>query len=203
MQSGADRVTLGGAGAAFVGLGDGDDVLALPMLAENASAFVRGGPGNDSLDLSQSTRDLSVDLAVAAFQQVWVGSSAVVVLFGIEAVTGGTGDDRLRGDGAANTLVGGSGDDVLEGGDGNDRLVPGPGQDRLNGGAGADVFQLAEASGQVQIDDFASGIDTIQLPEGASEALSAREVGQDLVLTFDELTVTLVGVTLADVESLL
>ena len=66
----------------------------------------------------------------------------------VENVIGGTGDDTITGDAAANVLDGGDGDDVLNGGGGNDTLE-GDGRDShpygdsdvLNGGAGDDVLR--------------------------------------------------------------
>ena len=47
----------------------------------------------------------------------------------LENLTGGAGNDRLVGDGAANVLAGGDGDDTLLGGAGTDVLVGGNGAD--------------------------------------------------------------------------
>ena len=56
----------------------------------------------------------------------------------IENAVGGSGDDRLIGNGASNRLAGGQGDDRLAGGWGGDVLLGGAGDDRLIGGAGWD-----------------------------------------------------------------
>jgi Ca2+-binding RTX toxin-like protein len=52
----------------------------------------------------------------------------------IENATGGSGDDILIGNAAANTLRGNDGNDVLMGRDGNDILIGGAGKDRIYGG---------------------------------------------------------------------
>lgn len=58
----------------------------------------------------------------------------------IENATGGGGDDRIVGNGVANTLRGGRGDDVVNGGSGNDLLAGGTGNDRLSGNNDLDVL---------------------------------------------------------------
>ena len=49
----------------------------------------------------------------------------------VERVIGGAGDDRLVGNGVANTMEGGPGRDTLMGGRGDDVLIGGPGSDRI------------------------------------------------------------------------
>ena len=56
----------------------------------------------------------------------------------IEDATGGSGNDRIVGNAAANTLAGNDGNDTIAGGDGNDHLFAGNGSDHLTGGAGND-----------------------------------------------------------------
>lgn len=77
-----------------------------------------------------------------------------------DALTGGDGDDYVRGDAGANVLAGGGGNDdiwdgggadSLYGGDGDDRLRAGDGNDTLDGGAGSDRLRAGDG------DDIASG----------------------------------------------
>lgn len=67
----------------------------------------------------------------------------------IEQITGGSGNDRIIGNGLANTLIGGDGkdtiyggggDDFLDGGSARDLLYGQDGNDRLDGGPGADII---------------------------------------------------------------
>lgn len=69
-------------------------------------------------------------------------------------LTGGTGDDILVGNGAANHLTGGGGDDIL---------VDGKGRDVLFGGAGADIFVFTKDGQRDEIRDFELGVDRIDL----------------------------------------
>ena len=55
-------------------------------------------------------------------------------------ISGGGGNDQLRGQGGNDRLNGGAGNDYVEGSNGNDRLTGGPGVDFFNGNAGDDLF---------------------------------------------------------------
>ncbi len=58
----------------------------------------------------------------------------------IENAIGGSGNDRISGNGAANGLYGGSGNDSLSGNAGNDRFIGGAGNDTIIGGIGSDTI---------------------------------------------------------------
>ena len=94
----------------------------------------------------------------------------------IESATGGSGNDTLYGNAAANILTGcggnerlsgAAGNDSLAGGTGNDRLIGGVGNDALVGGAGNDCFYFNAAMFSARnidrITDFAPVYDTIYL----------------------------------------
>lgn len=112
---------------------------------------ISGGGGIDRLnfgafttDVSASLRDGSVSFAEAAF----VGE-----ITQFENISGGTGNDTLIGDDAANSLDGGAGDDSIRGDGGDDVITVGIGDDSIDGGAGVDLlagqgdfdFQLTDA----------------------------------------------------------
>ena len=69
----------------------------------------------------------------------------------IENAIGGSGDDRLIGNGFANNINGGSGNDYLDGGFGNDRLI---------GGLGDDIYYV-DASKDVITEKTNEGVDTV------------------------------------------
>ena len=114
-----------------------------------AYAAIWDGNGTDTYDLSNYTTALSIDLRpgewslLSAAQLANLGSgnlahgnisNAHLYLNSdtrslIENATGGTGNDTLRGNSAANTLTGGFGDDTLRGDLGNDLLAGGAGSD--------------------------------------------------------------------------
>lgn len=80
------------------------------------------------------------------------GNDTIYVFGGNDAVFGQEGDDVLFGD---------AGDDILAGGSGNDFVV---------GGAGSDIFVFGATDDQDWIDDFAVGVDKIDVSEIASLA---------------------------------
>jgi Ca2+-binding RTX toxin-like protein len=113
------------------------------------------------------------------------------ILFDIENIFAGDGDDKLTGSAGANDLDGGAGIDSLNGGAGNDTLAGcffgangGRGEtDTLIGGVGNDIFQLGWSSGRfyddgntanagrtdyILITDFTIGQDKLQLDGAAS-----------------------------------
>jgi serralysin len=85
----------------------------------------------------------------------------------IEVAVGGTGNDKITGNSAANSLRGGSGNDLLNGGLGNDVLAGGPGRDAF-------LFTTALSDGNVdQIADFTSRDDVIRLENAIFKGLKA------------------------------
>jgi serralysin len=118
------------------------------------------GGGNDLYDFSAYAADLKVDLAPGGFSVLDRnqladlgggpnGGHARGSVFNalqykadprslIEAATGGSGDDVIKGNAAGNALSGNGGDDQLSGFDGGDWLKGGAGSDALRGGAGSD-----------------------------------------------------------------
>jgi Ca2+-binding RTX toxin-like protein len=138
--------------------GNGDDLFYLGTTAEN----IDGGAGFDTLNLSTYTTGVTVDLANPSANK----GTAVAgdTLTGIEAVTGTTRADILRGDANDNRFVGNGGSDNLSGADGADTIEGGAAKDSLAGGAGDDVFVFATYQGGVDtITDFTSGEDMIHL----------------------------------------
>lgn len=117
---GDDRLTSFRSGSTLDGEA-GNDVL----IASQYSETMIGGSGADTVQFGGSTA-VRVDLAYNVSSG---GNAHNDVLIGVENLTGGSGDDRLYGDGGANVLTGSSGDDVLVGRGGADRLVGGSGTD--------------------------------------------------------------------------
>jgi len=127
---------------------------------------IDGGAGVDTYFAQAAIHGLDVNLDSVAHDLSLIGTSghnvAAHTATGIdvagkssdtvtsfENVTGGSGDDIIYGNAAANLLTGDlgsdglfgfAGNDTLIGGDGIDVLVGGAGRDVLNGGLGADQF---------------------------------------------------------------
>jgi hypothetical protein len=155
------RMGSGGAGTAYLnamGGGPGNDVIiggpgpenltgdgyvnVLPAPIERSigNDVIDGGGGNDVLTYTRVT-GVVIDLALQQGGQP--GEHDTIANVG--SVYGGSGNDRLIGDDAANVLYGEAGNDALFGGGGNDSLSGGSGTNQIDGGAGDDVILSGEA----------------------------------------------------------
>ncbi|MFO0292588.1 MAG: beta strand repeat-containing protein, partial [Rhodospirillales bacterium] len=121
----ADLFRGGTAAETFLG-GGGDDVLRLGADSQN-DAFTGGG-GIDSVDYSEATGPVIVDLSLGEARSA--GGSA----------GSGIGTDRLVG---VEGVIGSAFADTLIGGAGNELFFDGGGADRISGGAGDDSIFLA------------------------------------------------------------
>jgi hypothetical protein len=109
-------ITLSYDGAANDGRpGEADNVGGIEKFESHVNGTFTGGPGDDE---------------IFAWANVGQGASTI---------TGGGGNDNLRGHDNTETIDGGPGDDRVEGGMGNDTLTGGPGQDQIFGDATSDV----------------------------------------------------------------
>ncbi|RTR11631.1 beta strand repeat-containing protein, partial [Azospirillum griseum] len=155
-DAGANRLD-GGAGNDSLSGGDGNDTLVGGAGADTLS----GGAGTDLASYAGSGAAVAVDLAAGSGS---AGDAAGDVLSGVENLTGGAGDDTLRGDGGANRLDGGSGNDVLEGRGGNDTLVGGAGSDTAVYSGNVRDYVAAKVGSDWTIQATASGegTDTLQ-----------------------------------------
>lgn len=96
-----------------------------------------GGDGIDTLSFAGQTRTVTFSLAGQDYaQNAALGS--IVIASGFENLTGGSGNDRLSGDAAANVIDGGAGDDVLVG----SANGVSNGRDTLIGGSGFDIVSF-------------------------------------------------------------
>ena len=104
--------------------------------------------GNDTLDYSGFSQNQLINLTTEIFSNVGSGVGNVMIARGtvIENAVGGSGNDTINGNAAANRLVGNAGADTISGGDGDDFLTGGTGADVLTGGTGNDTFIDARSS---------------------------------------------------------
>ena len=105
----------------------------------NAVESLRLTPGADDVHLGGGITSVST---LSGNDKV-IGNAADESIWlgnGSDYAFGQGGNDRLFGGYGSDSLWGATGNDVLFGGSGNDRLSGGEGQDTLTGGAGADVF---------------------------------------------------------------
>ena len=171
---GNDSLT-GGVGADLLDGGEGSDTLAggggddtyffgNALLAQVDTVVEATNSGSDTLDFSTLTTAVTVNLnsdsalAVMINRTVKTGSAGQFAFF--ENALGGSGDDALTGNSAANHLVGGAGNDTLDGADGNDLLYGGIGNDKITGGTGADSL-FGEAGNDTLFGADANGKDLL------------------------------------------
>ena len=135
------------------------------------------GGGVDTLDFSGYSGDQTIDLTPASFSNVGALTKNVSIAATaiIENAVGGSGDDLLIGNAAANGLMGGAGNDRLQGGDGTDRLQGGDGNDVIDGGTGTNTAVYSGSSKNFKV-ELAAGDSTFTIQEkrgaGGSDTLS-------------------------------
>ena len=120
-----------------------------------------GGSGKDTAVFS--SRNNTINIATTRRQTTGDGKD---ILTGIENVKGGGGDDIIRGNNAANTLMGEDDADKLYGNngminsmvDGNDLLNGGNGNDRLVGGDGIDTAVFSSKNNRINLVPLADKI---------------------------------------------
>ena len=129
-----------------------------------------GGSEADTLDISEATQMIVVNLEARTASGEEIGANVVI---SFESVIAGSGDDCLTGSSADESLFGGAGNDVLRGEGGEDNLQGGAGNDQVvasldsendtyDGGEGEDTLDLSFATMRVEVDltrDVASGLE--------------------------------------------
>lgn len=133
--------------------GSGNDVLRGNSLANRLNPGIDGedeivgGSGTDTLDYSDRSAHVIVDLDDAGSQTAEDGDGHVDTISGFENVVGSAyGGDVIEGNGSANVLEGGWGADTLRGMAGNDRFDEGSddrSDDVIAGGTGRDAVDYS------------------------------------------------------------
>lgn len=171
----------------------GDDVYRLGDANESGTFYqtIWDTGGTDSIDYG-GARDARIDLLAATLDYSATGGGVVSFVddvYGgyaiangvvIENASGGSGDDIILGNAAANALLGNDGADTLLGREGDDLLVGGAGQDVLDGGDGLDVLRLGAGADTVLV---SLGDTRTQLKGGAMsvDIVTDFERGEDVI----------------------
>ncbi|MGE4254642.1 MAG: hypothetical protein AB7E84_05435 [Xanthobacteraceae bacterium] len=163
--AGNDTV-IGGTGLDKVNAGDGDDTI-IATIGDGLDVY-SGGAGADTLDMSGIPAPATINLALSFASSA---QTAFDSLSSIENAIGGSGNDTITGNGAANRLDGRGGDDIIEAGGGNDIVMGGTGNDTMNGGAGNDIFVFATGFGSDEILQFDAN------PAGGQDLLDISAFG--------------------------
>jgi Ca2+-binding RTX toxin-like protein len=159
-------VDFGGNDSSFGG--DGDDTI----FGSGGADTLAGDAGIDRADYSESGAAVNITASaglggdaegdvISSVEQA-VGSDFNDTISGFNTVFGGTGDDRITGTAAADSLDAGDGNDTLQGGGGADTLLGGADRDTFQGSSGA---ALAENFGDT-VDGGEAGDDLDQLVFG-------------------------------------
>lgn len=162
---GGDDIMFGGVGNDYIEGGDGADQIA----GDAGDDILIGDGGIDSVSYASATTGVTVNLLLTDAQD-----------------TIGAGRDRLSdleiliGSNHADRLTGGVGDNVIRGGDGNDRLMAFSGVDSLYGEAGDDTYIVG--SDTLVVEAGNQGIDLI---EAWDTDFTLPENVENLSLNFD------------------
>lgn len=168
----------------------GDDTYTLQDVNDTGTFYqaVWDAGGFDTIDYSGS-RSTVIDLrpATLVYGDPHAGgflSSAAGIYGGytiahgvrIEAASGGSGQDKIIGNGAGNILDGNGGDDRIYGLAGNDLLRGGAGADVILGGDGSDTIEGGSENDRIGGDD---GNDNIDAGDGLNYARGGN--GNDVI----------------------
>jgi Ca2+-binding RTX toxin-like protein len=165
-----------------INAGDGNDIIVATI--NDGDDFYDGGEGIDTLDMSAMTASVTIKLngSVSVSSQTGVDH-----LNSIENATGGSGDDRITGDGADNVLDGRAGNDQINAGAGNDIVIGGEGDDQLNGGTDNDTFVFASGFGNDSIQHFDAN------PAGGQDLLDISRIGITAATFANDVIITDLG----------
>ena len=122
--------------------GNGNDVLTGDAQANTLTGgagkdTLDGGAGIDTVVYSDKTLPIILTLNGSVLTGMTVGGVIEDTIRNFENVVGGSGNDTITGDGAAN---------MIQGGAGNDTIVGGGGDDIIDGGTGANVAVFTDQS---------------------------------------------------------
>jgi Ca2+-binding RTX toxin-like protein len=130
-----------GANRVFLTIWDGNGIDTYDMANYTAKVTINLNPGSFSITSQAQLAVLNTDDGIKARGNVFNAlqfNGDVRSL--IENALGGSGDDTITGNVAANDLRGNGGADTLNGLDGADKLFGDDGDDTLSGGTGADTM---------------------------------------------------------------
>ena len=154
-SAGTDVVT-DGAGRDTVDLGAGNDRMVVSV-GRTSDAF-DGGAGQDTLDLSDHTIGVTIDMEAGTLDGTGTGHDTFE---SFETVIAGSGNDRVTGSAGADVVRDGAGRDTVDLGARNDRMIVTIDRtsDAFDGGAGQDTLDLSNHIIGVTVDMEAGTLD--------------------------------------------
>ncbi len=129
----------GGSDSLAGGLGNDSYLFEVSAGFESDTLMEAANAGTDTLDFKALKTAVTMNLALTIAQNVHNNRAiSLNSASTFENATGGSGNDWLGGNSAANRLTGNSGHDILVGNSGNDILIGDAGRDVIIGGLGLD-----------------------------------------------------------------
>ncbi len=168
-----NNILHGRAGSDTLAGGQGDDtyVFQTPVATEADLVTEAANQGTDTLDFSALTTDVTLQLNSLAVQTVHTNRTLKLNAGStFENAIGGSGNDILTGNGAANVLVGNNGNDQLFGLNGRDILIGGNGFDKLQGAGGEDIL----IAGRTLNDSVIANLNTIMAEWNSANDYATR-----------------------------
>jgi len=171
----------------------GDDTYTFSSTAADLKTIWDAG-GNDSFDLSEHSRNLSINLNAGEYSSIGVinyelvgntiqstsksavNNIAIAYNVEIENAIGGSGNDTIVGNSLANQITGGAGNDTITGGDGDDTVI-------YTGNQSA--YQIQTVGSNLQITslttnegvDTLSGVEKLQFADQLVDATTLSVIG--------------------------
>ncbi|MBR0290041.1 MAG: hypothetical protein IJQ82_13785, partial [Selenomonadaceae bacterium] len=166
---------------------DGEEKIILPDVPilyneKNTAASLTAGYTDDSyiadstlvtIDASKVIHDLKITSNKNKNRIIGTGQK--------DTIDGGAGADTIYGGAGNDSLFGNTGNDYLDGGAGDDSLWGGTGTDTLFGGDGRDTFLFKAGEGDLVIEDYLWGTDTVMILSG--KVTNSEAIGSDIVFT--------------------
>ena len=190
--SGADVLRSTAAVENIYGNAGNDVIFGLP-----SDMRLDGGAGFDTLDLSLAEAGVRY-AETGGLLRYWPQNAGTATAYNFERVVGSEHGDWLYAAGGADIVAGGGGGDSLGGGAGDDILIGDfiAAQDYAfaqPGVRGADVFEFSTSDGgRDRVLDFEYGVDHLFF-YGVAQPTQFATQGEDLVVAWENGTITLVG----------
>ena len=173
---GADTLVGGGGNDILNGAGGADTLIGGAgndsLYGGDAIDRMGGGAGDDAY-LIDSAGDIVTEFAGQGIDALRTMLASQDLAANVEHLVGvNDAGQTLVGNSLGNSIIGAAGADTITGAGGNDTIDGGAGADRASGGLGDDLF--IATTGDVFIEAFGQGIDTVQATTGTAWTLAAN-----------------------------
>lgn len=155
-NSADNKFTSNGGADDLRGLGGNDTyVIEADLFTSATTVQITDSAGIDTVDFSLSATDISMNLATVSNIVTTHLSVSRAVGTVLENLTGGQGNDTLRGNTSGNILTGGAGNDTLDGAAGNDTYAfdadSDLGSDTIQDASGNDTLDFSSTTADISV----------------------------------------------------